>query len=65
MTTKTKKEKVAEESRIKVNKLKLDKETVAELPDSEAKQVKGGISDACNTDTRIKGRSNAGDPICD
>lgn len=62
----------AKKGRVKVPKLRLNKETVKDLTDSETKKVKGGfvISDACKTDIRavkgnFVGQSNAGDPICD
>ena len=43
MTTKTKKEDTTKKSRIKVNKLKRDRQSVKELRAAETKQVQGGV----------------------
>jgi len=44
MVTKKKKKTEDETSRVKVKKLKLNKETVKDLTSGEQKQVKGGLS---------------------
>jgi|GEM_PF-3763204 len=62
----SKKKEHASKGRVKVNKLKLNKETVQDLSGDEANRIKGGGLKGCGTDTDLNAavKVNAVSAVC-